>query len=60
MTGVAAVNRVRALGLLLLALFQIGKPQLGNRDVIGLKTSANELALHTESGKINLRWLVTD
>jgi hypothetical protein len=41
------------LGLLLLAFFQVGKPQLGNRDVIGFKTSANELALHAESGKID-------
>jgi hypothetical protein len=42
------------MGLLLLAFFQIGKPQLRNRDVIGFQTSTNQLAPDTESGKIGL------
>ena len=49
-----------ALSFLLLAFFQIGQSHFGNCDGIGLKTSSNELALHAESGKINLLRLVAE
>ena len=44
----------KMLGLLLLAFLQIGKPQPGDRDMIGFKTSTKKFALHAESGKMDL------
>jgi hypothetical protein len=47
-------DRVYALSLLPFTFFQIGRSHFCNCDGIGFQTSPNGLALHSESGKINL------
>ena len=42
------------LNFVLFTFFEVGEPQFRDQNLIGVQTSANELALHPDSGKINL------
>jgi len=53
-------DRHGALSTLAFGFFRVCQPRLGHREGLSFENAANQLALYTETGRIGLRWFVTD